>query len=330
MPAGLAPPGVVILNAEPEGYCAAARSILRGCGELVEADCGDRAALLRRIGAVDVLITRLRHRIDDEMLAAAPRLRIVATATTGLDHLDLAAARRRGVEVVSLRGQTRFLRTVTSTPEHTWALLLALCRRLAPAMRDVLDGGWERDRFRGRQLSGLRLGIVGFGRVGRIVADYARAFRMSVSAFDPAGRRAPRWVSLEPLPRLLAGSDAVVLAARADEGAPPILGADEFASFKPGALFVNTARGRLADERALLEALSSGRLAGAALDVLAGEHSGDPDWLAREPLLAYARTHDNLLLTPHIAGATTDAMAATEVFIAREIARRLGRTVDDG
>ena len=172
-----------ILNAEPDGYSYAATEVLRSFADVVEQPV-DRAGLRAALPGFDALIVRLGFRVDHELLAAGTRLRVVATATTGLDHVDLAEASARGVEVISLRGEREFLDGIHATAEHTWALLLALLRRVPWAMASVVDGHWERDEFRGRELFGKRLGIVGLGRVGRQVAQFGRVFGMSVAAYD--------------------------------------------------------------------------------------------------------------------------------------------------
>ncbi|MEO1370757.1 MAG: NAD(P)-dependent oxidoreductase, partial [Acidobacteriota bacterium] len=301
-----------ILNAEAKGYSEAARRILRGFGHLEEGEL-DRGHVLGRLADVHVLIVRLGHRVDRELLDAAPALRVVVTATTGLDHVDLDAARGRGVEVLSLRGEVDFLESIVATPEHTWALLLALVRRLPAAHDAVRTGHFDRDRFRGGELCGKRLGLVGLGRVGRRVARYALAFDMRVSAYDPAPLRAVEGVDFkDSLDALLLGSDILSLHPPLDASTRGLIGERQLALLPAGAALVNTARGELVDEDALARALESGRLAGAALDVV--HHERDPERRLRGRLGDMLRSgRHNLLVTPHIAGATRESMAATEV-----------------
>ena len=304
-----------ILNAEPEGYSSAARAILETFAAVDEADL-TRDGLLARVAAYDALIVRLRFHIDRPIIAAAPRLKAIVSATTGLDHIDLDAAERAGIAVLSLRGETAFLNSVVATAEHTWALLLALTRHIPAAHADVLAGGWRRDAFRGHDLRGRRLGLLGLGRLGRKVAGYGLAFGMRVLAYDPAPDVVPEGVTQCPtLDDLLRQSDILSLHVPLDESTIGLVGARELALLPPGALLVNTARGAIVDEAALLASLNSGRLAGAALDVLTGE----PDAL-NPHLLGYARTHPTtLILTPHLGGATAEAMAATELFMAERL-----------
>ena len=192
-----------ILVAESRGFSPASERRLRELGDLTLADL-DRAGLLGAVAGADVLIVRLRNRVDGEVLAAAPHLRAVVSPTTGLDHLDLAALEARGVAVLSLRGETEFLRTVTGTAEHAWALLLALVRRVPAAAAAARAGDWDRDRFRGRELAGRTLGVVGLGRLGSMVARYGAAFGMRVVAYDPYLAPWPSGAAPECMPSLRA------------------------------------------------------------------------------------------------------------------------------
>jgi D-3-phosphoglycerate dehydrogenase len=313
---------VRILNAEPEGYSAEARSILAGAGEVVERELR-RGELIERLGGFDVLIVRLGHTIDREVIDAAPRLRAVVSATTGLDHVDVPHAESRGVAVLSLAGETEFLRGITATAEHTWALLLALVRRIPAAVRSVAAGRWDRDAFRGRQLSGKRLGVVGFGRVGRQVAGYGQAFGMRVAAFDPGSGQTPAGVDrIVTLEELVERADVLTLHVPFRPQTRGMIGEPELARMPDGGVLVNTSRGGVIDQDALVRALEGGKLAGAALDVVEGEREDGS--LAASPLLAYAREHDNLIVTPHLGGATLESMEATEVFMARKLVAFLG------
>jgi len=299
-----------ILIAESEGFAPQALERLSARAHVVVANL-DRDGLLAAVPQADVLWVRLRHRIDDEVLQAATRLRVVVTNTTGLNHIDLGGAQRRGILVMSLRGETEFLKTVRATAELTLGLILALVRRLPAAAAHVNGGGWNRYGFKGHDLFEKSAGIVGLGRLGRIVATYLQALGMKVLATGPAGEPADG-VTLVPLDELLARSDLVSVHVDLNPGTRRLIGPGEFAAMRPGAWFVNTSRGEVVDEDALLAALEDGRLGGAALDVLAGE---PPPGLATHPLVRYAATHDNLILTPHIGGYTHESLARTELYL---------------
>ena len=306
-----------ILVAEPDDFSPRAEEILRGVGEVVlQSWHVDQFA--RAFEQFDVVWFRMGARIDRETIPREPRCRILATPVTGLDHVDVATCTERGIRVISLRDETEFLKEVRAAAELTVALALALLRRLVPAAASVRAGHWERDRFRGGELYERTVGLVGVGRLGTLVAGYMKAFGARVVGYDP--RPDFPTDAAEPtaaLHELLACSDLVCLLPSYSEQTRHLMGVDEFASMKEGAYLVNTSRGGVIEEQALLESLRSGHLAGAALDVLDGEPHIDAD----HPVLSYARDHQNLIVVPHIGGNTMESFEKTEVFLA-------GRVVD--
>ncbi len=311
---------VVLL--EPDRYSPSARRLLESLGTLVEGPF-DQDGLIEAAAAADVLVVRLGHVLDDRLFESAPRLRVIVSATTGLDHINTDAAKRHGVEVLSLQGETAFLRTVRATVEHTFALAMAVLRRIPAAATHVEDGGWSRDRFRGGELGGRRLGIVGYGRIGEAVGDLARAFHMDVAAFDPYrsgwGDSPQRARGLN---ELLGRSDMLSVHVPLNAETRGMIGEEELQTLPTGAILINTSRGEVVDEAALLAGLESGHLAGAGLDVLSDEPAlarGEP-----HPVVAYARDHDTVVVTPHIGGATHESMERTEVFMAEKLIRWLG------
>lgn len=311
-----------IVLAESEGFSGTALENLRRCGA-VEMPAFDRKALLSALRDADALWVRLGHRIDAELLSAAPRLRIIVSPTTGLNHIDLDEAGRRGIEILSLRGEVEFLQDVRATAEHTIGLVLALLRRIPSASSHARGGGWNRNLFKGREIYGKTAGVVGYGRLGKIVARYLHAFGARVLAADPAAGTgsAEPGVSLVPLPTLLGEADLVTLHVNLMHDTQGFFGLEQFRAMRRGAWFVNTARGELIDEDALLAALASGHLAGAALDVLWNESDGA---LEGNRLVAYARDHDNLIITPHVGGCTWESMEKTEIFLSRRLGEVLG------
>jgi D-3-phosphoglycerate dehydrogenase len=308
---------VKTLVAESRGFSTEAAQLLRQLGDLALADL-NRADLLQAVCEADVLWVRLRHRIDMEVLAAAPGLRIVVTPTTGLNHIDVEEAQQRGIRVLSLRGEVDFLREVRATAEHTLALILALLRQIPAAATHVRTGGWDRDLFRGHELSGKVAGVVGYGRLGRMVARSLNALGARVLVADPhvGSDAVEAGLVVLSLDEVLRKADIVTLHVAYSSTTQGFFGQREFSLMKEGSWFVNTSRGELVDESALLAALRSGRLAGAALDVITDEHSGD---LSDHPLIRYARDHDTLIVTPHIGGCTVESMAKTEVFMAKRL-----------
>ena len=308
-----------ILIAEPVDFSPEAVRLLNSVGDVTLA-ATDREGLAAALADYDVVWFRLAHSVDRAMLERATRCRILATPVTGLDHIDLDACAARGIRVVSLRGEVAFLEQVRGTAELTLALALALLRNIPQAAADVRAGGWNRDRFRGRELFGHTAGIVGLGRLGKIVAGYFRAFGMTVIGYDPR-EDFPHDLAtrIDSLVELVSRSDVVTLHVSYDTSTRHLIGPQVFSAMKRGAYLINTSRGGIVDERALVNALESGTLAGAALDVLDGE----PAISADHPLVAYARAHDNLLIVPHIGGSTVESFAKTEVFLAGKVLEAL-------
>jgi phosphoglycerate dehydrogenase-like enzyme len=277
--------------------------------EIADPDA-DREEILAE---VDLCFAPLGYYFDRAKMELCPRLRAIATNTTGVPHIDVKEAAARNIPVFSLEKEVEFLGTITPTAEHTWGLLLALMRRSPWAHAAVLQGGWNRRPFGApRMLSRMSLGLVGCGRLGRMVGRYGLAFGMQVAFFDPyVDDYPPGFEKLGTAGELVAVSDVVSLHAPANESTYKMVNRDLLEKFKIGSYLVNTARGELVDEAALLEMLQTGRLKGAALDVLDGEFV--PGFqVSSHPLVAYAQGHDNLLLTPHIGGSTIDAWRETE------------------
>jgi len=248
------------------------------------------------IPAYDGLIIRSSVQMDAGLLAAASRLKVIGRAGMGLDNVDIDAASLQGVIVMNTPGANTI-----ATTEHTMAMLLALCRHIPHADASIRAGQWARSEFMGVQLYRKTLGIVGLGRVGARVAQRAQAFGMKVVAFDPyisddVARELK--ATLVELDDLLADSDFITLHTALTSETRGLISAQAIAHMKPGVRLVNCARGALVDEAALVDALRSGHIAGAALDVFAGEPLP-----ADSPL----RALPNALLTPHIAASTVEA-----------------------
>jgi glyoxylate reductase len=253
------------------------------------------ATLRAEVAAAEGLVCLLTDRIDAALLDAAPRLRFVSSVSVGLDHVDLAAATARGIPVGHTPGVL-----VDATADTAFALLLAVARRVAEADAWVRGGhwrpenAWSPDFFLGRDLAGATLGLVGLGAIGRAVARRAAAFGMRVVGWNRSPRDVP---GVEPLSleEVLAASDFVSVHVALAPETRGLLDAERLAQLRRGAILINTARGGIVDEVALAEALASGRLGGAGLDVY-----------EREPLPADSPllSAPNTVLTPHIGSAT--------------------------
>lgn len=265
----------------------------------------------------DVIITRLGLLLDQRCMNLQPGLRYIVTATTGLNHIDIVAAEARQISIISLKGEAEFLANVKSTAEHTWGLLLSLIRQLPAAIVSVRDGKWERTPFLSDELDEKKMGIIGFGRLGKIVARYAHAFGMTVLVHDQNPTSFLGYPNVIPCScnELLSKADVVVLMISWCIENENFMDTVAFNQMKPGAYFINTARGELVDEVALLHALESGRLKGAALDVLRGDSSWSAHVEGSSALIKYQRAHSNLLITPHMGGYAKDSIAKTRIFV---------------
>lgn len=264
-----------------------------------------RDGLLARIGGAAAVITRVSDRVDEVLLEGAPSLRIVANCGVGVDNVDLAACRRRGIIVTNTPDVL-----TEATADFTFALILAAARRVAEGDRLVRAGGWRGfslTEMLGVRVTGASLGIVGFGRIGRAVAERARGFSMRVRyaqrhRADPAVEAALA-ASHVALDELFAESEIVCLCCPLNESTRGLVSRERLARMKRGAVLVNTARGACVDTLALADALRSGQLSAAGLDVYPSEPAVDPALLACE----------NAVLTPHIASAerpTREGMAS--------------------
>lgn len=266
-------------------------------------------ALLAQDGGWDALIVRSQTRVDAELLAAAaPRLGVVGVASVGIDRIDVEAATRAGVMIVNApTGNT------VAAAEHTMALMLALLRQVPDANASVRAGEWERARYTGHELRGRTLGIVGLGKIGKAVARRAAGFEMRVITHDPfltEEQAAESGARLVGLTELLHRSDVISVHTPLTPQTRNLLGRAQLEATKPGAFVLNVARGGIVDESALADALASGHLAGAAVDVFSAEPM-TPD----NPL----RSAPNLVLTPHLGASTTEAQDRVGIEMAEQV-----------
>lgn len=275
--------------------------------EVSELDDQDRGRLAEIIDGYDALVVRSETQVTGEVIAAASNLKVIGRAGIGTDNVDVAAATERGILVVNAPTAN-----LVSATEHTFALLLALTRKVSLAHESMRQKRWNRSEFIGTELRGKTIGIVGFGRIGQAVAKRAAAFEMDVIAFDPfidvavAGRVD---VDLMPLDELLSRADVVTLHTPLTEHTENLLSADRINGMKHGALLVNCARGGVVDEAALLAALEEDRLGGVAIDVFAEEPP--TDWALA--------THPRAVSTPHIGAQTAEAQERVATDTARMV-----------
>ncbi|MBX7213269.1 MAG: phosphoglycerate dehydrogenase [Thermoflexales bacterium] len=294
IPDDLSPAGLELLTADP--------AISVKVGKKMS-----RAELLQDLGHADALIVRSETRVDAELIAAAPALKVIGRAGIGVDTIDVDAATRRGIIVMNTPQAN-----TTATAEHTLAMMLALARNIPQADASMHRLEWARGRFMGVQLQGKVLGVVGLGRIGTQVARRAQAFGMEILAYDPfVNEEVARAsaITLVDLDVLLQKSDFVTLHSSLTTGSRGLLNAEKLALMKPTARVINVARGALIDADALAAALNAGKLAGAALDVFEEEPPGD------HPLLRAP----GVIVTPHLGASTQEAQRDVSVQMAEQI-----------
>ncbi|HIJ82601.1 MAG: hypothetical protein HW380_596 [Magnetococcales bacterium] len=244
--------------------------------------------------------------IDGDLLELAPRLKILATPSTGSNHIDRVWCQQKGLHVACLK-DTPVVNTIYASSEFTWGLIMTVVRRVHMAIARVRQNYWRdvENELRTVEFHGKTMGIIGFGRIGGNVARYANAFRMNIVAFDPYKTIREDFVrQLDSAREVLQQADCVLISVHLDDATRGMVTAEWFAAMKPGAVFINISRGEIIDEAALLEFLHNGHLSGAALDVISDEYLSDK---RQHPVLRYARAHENLVVTPHIAGLTVDS-----------------------
>ncbi len=283
--------------------------ILRDGGrfEVAVADTINPQDLLDRIPDFHALVVRSRTKVTRDVIARGAALRVIGRCGVGLDNIDVAAARERGVAVVSAAGAS-----AVSVAELTLGLMISLVRRIPEADASVRAGKWERSRFMGSELNGKTLGIIGLGNIGREVALRARAFGMNVLYYDPylpAGAAAGSPVTASPLKDLLETADIISIHIPLSDETRHLIGADAFEGMKAGAFLLNVSRGGIVDETALLAALRGGHLAGAALDVFETEPPERSD-ITSDP---------RVIVCPHIGASTKEAQERAGIEVARRV-----------
>jgi D-3-phosphoglycerate dehydrogenase len=280
----------------------------RGIDVTFEPDLGkDKDRLLEVIGQYDGLAIRSNTKVTEKVLAAATNLKVIGRAGIGVDNVDIPAASKRGVIVMN----TPFGNSIT-TAEHAIAMMFAVARQLPEASASTHAGKWEKNRFMGVELFNKTLGVIGAGNIGGIVCDRALGLKMKVVAYDPflsEERARAIGVTKVDLDELLARADFITLHVPLTDKTRNILSADNIAKTKKGVRIINCARGGLIDEDALAEALKSGHVAGAALDVFAVEPATE------SPLF----NMPNVVCTPHLGASTTEAQENVALQVAEQM-----------
>lgn len=268
----------------------------------------------------NVIIAPLGYLLSSEKIDVMDNLDVVASNTTGEQHIDVEHAQKKGIKVISLKGERDFLKEISPTAEHALGLIIALTRNLIPAQKSVTNGEWNRRPFGGKQmLSRMTLGIAGCGRLGQMMCKIGLPIFKTVQYFDDSV--APEMSGVHKcnnLVELVNNSDVVSIHLPLLKNSKPTFTNELLSKCKKGMYLVNTSRGEIVDSLAIIDALESNILDGYATDVLDGEFS--PEFNVNEhPLVKYAKGHSNVLITPHIAGSTKDAWLETETHVINRI-----------
>jgi len=264
-------------------------------------------ALREIIGQYDALVIRSATKVTEEILAAAARLKVIGRAGIGLDNVDIPAATKRGIVVMNTPTGN-----VVTTAEHAVAMMLALSRNIPQGTASLRAGRWEKKKLQGKEIFNKTLGLIGYGKIGSIVADRARGLKMRVVVHDPfvtPERIASDGYEAVTLSELYRQADYITVHVPKMKATLGLLNKDAFAKMRDGVMIINCARGGIVNEKDLFDAIQSGKVAGAALDVFETEPPGD------SPLL----TLDRVIGTPHLGASTQEAQTNVAVDVARQI-----------
>ena len=266
----------------------------------------------------DLIFVRLKYFIDKNLLHSAQHLKYVCSPTTGHNHIDNEYLDSRGIELISLKGENKFLNSIRATPEHTFGLVLALLRNYKFSFCDNQKSFKDRELLKGYEIYKKYIGIIGLGRVGKIISEYFICFGANVDFYDILDvEYSDKINKVDSLDTLINNNDIIILCASYSNENIAMIGNNQLDLMRDK-YFINTARGELVDEDDLLQKVESNHFKGLAVDVLSGENGSHKLNMIRE--LSKSK---NIIITPHIAGATYESMSRTEEFIATKVIKRI-------
>ena len=274
----------------------------------------NKKKLKKYVKDVDVIWIRLKNYIDKEILENT-KIKYIVTATTGLNCIDLQYTKKKRIKVLSLKGEEKFLQNVRATPEFTITCILALLRNIKNASNAVDDYNWNRDYFKGNEIYGKTIGIIGYGRVGRIVARYLKCFGANILVCEKKEKRMPKYIKKVTLDEIFKKSDIVTLHVNYEEENINMINQKLFDLIDKPIYFINTARGELVNEQDLIQAIKENKVIKAAVDVLNHEARNK---IKNNKLLKFAIDSNRVLITPHLGGCTKESMEKTEVYMANK------------
>lgn len=305
---------------EPDNFSPKAISKIEEIGEVITYQGeGSKEDIKAFITDKNALFVRLKYQIDQELIDGATGLKYICSPTTGLNHISIS---NPDIKIISLKGEYGFLETIRATPEHVFGLTLALLRNYASAFIKSKNQEWNRDVYRGYELYGAKIGIIGLGRIGRLLVRYFTAFDAKVGYYDIQTKyNAPEGIACYcSIEDLINNSEIVILEANYTPENEKMITADLLCMMK-GKYFINAARGELVDEQALLDGIKANIFKGVAVDTFANESK---EWNLESEFIKLTDGR-NLILTPHIGGATFTSMMRTEDFVAEKMIKSLKR-----
>ncbi|HAT73371.1 MAG: 4-phosphoerythronate dehydrogenase [Candidatus Moranbacteria bacterium GW2011_GWF2_36_839] len=309
-----------ILNTIGPVFSKEAKKILDSAGKVDYLNIVTQEQLQDRIGNYEIAVIGLGLNYDKKIIDAGKKLRIIATASTGTDHIDLRYAQKKGIKVLCLKNDRNFLDTITGTAELAFLLILLLSRNILLANRSAMDYCWT-EKFRGHNLYQKTLGIVGLGRLGTMMAKYGKAFGMNVVACDPYQKSVAFSKSKSKkveFKELLKISDIISIHVHLNEETENMFDKKAFDLMKKNAIIINTSRGRVVNEKDIIGALKKRKIAGYGTDVLVDELNFNKKF-KNNALIEYAKKNENVIITPHIGGVTFESREATDVFTAKKV-----------
>lgn len=279
--------------------------------------------LQKIINYYDIIIIGLSIKINSQIIKKTANLKYILSPTTGLNHLDIEELKKRQVRIFCLKNEKKFLKDIPATAEHTFALMLNLYRKINLASRDVIRGNWKRKNFIGSELLNKKIGIVGYGRIGRIIKRYALAFGMKVYYYDPyINIISKNIIKINKLEKLASLSNIFTIHAPSNKDNKNLISKEILKNLKKDSILINTSRGDLIDEKHLIYLLEKKKISGAALDVIKEEYNKT----INKKLVNYAKENNNLIITPHIGGYTYESINKTYQYVVNKLLKHIDQT----
>jgi len=299
----------IIYNLEPQNYSELAIDNWTKAGYKYCAGSYESFKNYKYLDQVHILIIRLKYKVNSNLISYFNNLKIIISATTGLNHIDLEILKTKKIQLISLKGHEDLKKQIPSTAELAFALILNLIRNIPQSIENVKKGGWDREKFKGFQLYKKKIGIIGLGRIGSMLANYAKAFGMEIYYYDPYVLN-NMFKKVDNINELVSEVDIITIHINYSEKNKNFINKSIISHFKKGVLVINTSRGEIWDEKEIVKALKNKIINGLAVDVLSdetGNKINNPIW--------NERLNPKILLTPHIGGASYDAMWQCELYV---------------